>query len=243
MMKKKYFMFVLLLLPALVNAEWELEQSKDGHWISCQNIDQHQLVVSENANEKQFLLILTLQEPVSSAPTSAIFSIDNNRGMEYPLHLLKQRPSGLALKLIFDETEQDKFISQLVAGLKLYVNFGEQQIIDFTLVGFTDVFSNLLIANDIGRLDPAWLQSRGKKKELACYEISELSVQTIQMRRHGRTQTEVLAILTDKTSDTVEDSLPDIISWAYSMPATELPKIPMTQKYSFFKRCMREAKH
>lgn len=235
-------LFIVLFIPALVNAQWVLEQSDDGHWISCQNGQQHQFVVSQSKNEIQFILILDLPTGNLAIPDSALFGIDNNPLINYPLRVLKQRPSSVALQLVLNDTEKDRFIGELVDGLVLHIGFHQYALgIDFPLKGFTNSFSNLLIANDIGLLDPAWLQNRGMNQEMACYEISELSVQSLTARQQGHPASETLIILTEKSTANVEEAVPDIINWAYGIPDAKFPKVPTTKKYGIFKECMLQA--
>jgi len=241
-MYKYFHIFVLLLLPSLTGAEWVLQQSDDGHWITGRNKQQHQLIISQDGRQKQVLLVLSLRHKNFVTPETVNLSIDNNQANEYQLRLLKKRPDGLALQLVLNETEQDQLIGQLVAGLNLQVQFDRQVTTDFALTGFTSTFSDFLIANEIGRLDPLWLQLQNRKKEMVCYEISLAMVRSMEARFEGQSRDAVFAHLSGQMSEEAEAALPDVIVQAFSVPIAELPRIPSTRKYAFFKRCMRRMK-
>lgn len=239
-MNKMYLALVLLLMPSLAGAKWVLHQSDDGHWISGHNPQQHELVLSQSGQNKKILLVFSHKENLlHHIPETALFSTDNNKAIQFPLKLIKQHADGLAMQIVLDKTETRTFINLLVGGATLHVKLEGNINTDFSLIGFTTTFNDFLIANDIGRLDPMWLQYENRVKELLCYEISQAMVSAMGMRRKGKSSSEVYAALSGKLSDDTETALPDVIEQVYSVPIRSLPKIPSTRKYEFFVRCMK----
>ena len=237
-MKRIYLSLSLLLLPALVHAGWILQQSDDGHWVTGQNRNQQQLIISQNGPHKQFLLIITNRKKSQSVPTSASLSVDDKEVAVYTLKLLKSRPDSIALQLVLNQAEEDRLITHLVAGLKLAVQMEQADTINFSLDGFTNTFSDFLIAMDLGRLDPHWLEMQGYRKELTCYEIARAMVAAMSMRIEGKSRAETNIALSEQLSEEAAHALPDILDQTFSVNTKDLPRIPSTRKYVVFKRCM-----
>ena len=257
-MRKCYLILIVSLLPSLAAADWLFQQSEDGNWISTQNSQHHRFIVSGNHQQKRFLLVLSLrsdaaadplhpfrkqppdkQAPVES-PASTIVNIDQDTVGDFSVRRLKQTATELSLQVDVNQEGQQRLIKQLVAGLTLQFSFANQQPISFSLAGFTSALNDFYIASEIGRLDPYWLQLHGKINEQVCYEISLAMVQAMRYRQQGRTRSQVSNALSGKMSDEAENTLPDVIDQVYGIPVDRLPKIPSTEKYSIFKKCMRQ---
>jgi len=234
----RVLLIALFFLPVTVNADWALEQSDEGHWISTKNRAQHQFVASHDQGTTNFLLILTVPESMTTVPSRVNLSIDQGPGIATRLTLLKKRPGNMAFRLELDDTQKDVLIAQLVSGLTLEADFGKQQSTRFSLMGYTAAFSDLLIANEIGWIDPFWLTTNGKQQELACYQMATLSVQAIKSRKRGKNSTDTLSTLSKYENLVIQNALTDIVSWAYKIPEGDLPRIPVSRKYGIFKRCM-----
>jgi len=243
-MNKIYLFCALLLVSTTTRADWFLEQSEDGHWITTysHNNDQQQLIVSKNKKGKQFILILPFNKATSSIPSKAIFTIDNNIEKRYKLKLIKRRENKLALQLIFSNKEQDDFIGKLVIASNLMVSIRGLQDIHFSLLGFTDEFSNLLIASEIGVLNLFWLHGHGKYIEMMCYEAATLTVQAMLARQQGVIEYSTLTILLDNVSTGILNILPDLVSAVYRLSDSQFPQMPIATKYGIFKRCMKSMK-
>ncbi|MDH5444030.1 MAG: hypothetical protein OEY52_00650 [Gammaproteobacteria bacterium] len=239
-MIKNCLLIILLLLPSLAGASWVLQQSDDGHWIYGQNPDQHQLVITQQNKKKQIILILSLGYNYQLVPQTAQFTIDDASANIYLLKVIKKRPDSVALQLVLTDLEQDQLINQLVHGLQLQIQFDQQIRADFSLNGFTNTFSDFLIANDIGRLEPLWLQMQGYRKELTCYEIARAMITAMQMRQKGKNQAQVETELSELMSEEASAAIPDIIDQSFSVSSDKLPRIPSTRKYAFFKHCMQQ---
>ena len=130
----------------------------------------------------------------------------------------------------------------MIAGLKLQVSFGSSAGVklglEFSVIGFTAAYTDLLISNDIGRLDPDWLIEQGKDRELACYYSAILTIQALQARRLGQPAKQIVDSLPRTGLSSVDDRRADIVSQAYRLRYAQIPRNPMADKYKLFKRCM-----
>lgn len=237
----KACVLILLLLPRLVWGEWALVQSGDGHWISNKASEQYQLVVAEQGADIQFLLILATGERTPSVPIAVTIRVDRDQWLQTQIIPLQQRSHGMAFRIDLSEDEKQNTIRRMIAGLKLQLSIGKaasKQILDFSLIGFTAAYTDLLITNDIGRLDPDWLVERGKDRELACYYSSILTVQALRARRRGQSAKQTVDSLPHTGLASVDDKRSDIVSSVYQLPLAQLPRHPMAEKYKLFKRCM-----
>lgn len=238
-MNKVFLYLFLIILPATAWPEWVLHQSKEGHWISGKNKQHHQLIVSRQGVQKQVLLIMSLRHiNYPPVPHTVSFMVDDAEASYYKVKLVKERHENIALQLEMTNSEQDELFNQLVHGLNLKIQLHNKNETTFSLNGFTNTFSDFLIANDVGLLDPHWLQMQGYQTELTCYEIARAMVSAMTMRQMGRSIAEVEHSLAEQLSEQASAALDDIIDQAYSIPQATLPRIPSTRKYAFFKRCL-----
>jgi len=240
----KACVFILLLLPRLVSGEWALGQSGDGHWISDKSSDKpYQLVVAEQGSDIQFLLILASSERKSSEPIAVTVRVDRDEWIQTQIIPLQQRSHGMAFRIDLSEDVKQNTIRRMIAGLNMQLGIGSaanKQILDFSLIGFTAAYTDLLIANEIGRLGTDWLIAQGKDRELACYQRSRLTVQVMQARRRGQSSTQLIETLARTGLASVDDQIDDIVSRVYRLPYAQLPRHAMAEKYNLYKRCMGE---
>lgn len=238
----KIFFLIMLILPRLVWSEWALVQSADGHWISSKDRAQHQLVVARQGDDSQFLLILTTADRRPAETMAISLRIDQDPWLQTQLVPLQQRAHGLAFRIELSQDEKQNTIRRMIAGLKLQLSFGSttsvKQGLDFSVIGFTAAYTDLLISNDLGRLDPDWLVEQGRDRELACYYSSIFTVQALQARRRGQSAKQIVDSLPRTGLASVDDRRADIVSRAYRLPYAQLPRHPMAEKYKLFKRCM-----
>lgn len=226
-------------MPSLAWPSWVLHQSDDGHWISGHNKQKNELVISQTKKNKKILLVFSHDEHIHDIPKRAQFSSDNNQAIQLPLKIIKRHSDGIAMQIDLNKEETKHFINMLISGATLHVTLEGNIKTEFSLMGFTTTFNDFLIANEIGRLDPMWLQYENRMKELVCYEVAQAMVHAMGMRRKGKSSQEVYTTLSGKLSDDSETALPDVIEQVYSVPLNSLPKIPSTRKYEFFTRCMK----
>ncbi len=242
-MIRAFYIIAVMLISEFVCAEdWRLEESSDGHWISNRHSEQHQFIVAGQGESVQFLIILMLTEKSAIVPKQVTTTIDNKPRLTHGLKLLERQPSGLLLRLEFGGEDKELFIEQMVTGLNLSLNFSQEGTeganLVFSLLGFTSVYNELLIANDVGRLNESWMRRKNKNKELVCYKAATLSVEVLKKRIEGQKSEKTLKTIPRSGLAAADDMLPDLVKWAYQIPSADLPVKPSAEKYGVFKRCM-----
>jgi hypothetical protein len=236
---------VLSLASAAVNAQWTLRQSDDGHWITTSTAEGHQLIVAHKATEEtHFLLILAVAKPAPAVPSQVLLTIDRGPPVQTQLKLLEQRPEDRLFRIELSNAQKAVFITRMIAGLNLRLGFGEQAMaennLQFSLLGFTAAFNDLLIADRVGRLDPAWLIERNRERELGCYYTANLFVAAMQERIGGHSEAETLQSLPRSGHEAVDEMIPTIVSQVYAVPASQLPIEPRGDKFAIFEQCMNQ---
>lgn len=244
-MQRICIVITLLLLPAMASAEWTLRQSADGHWISTSTAAGHQLIVAHNqAEETHFLLVLEIAKPAPPVPTQISLAVDRGPVVQTRLTLLEQRPANRLFRIQLSDEEKKAFITRMIAGLTLRLWFGERTAIrdtlQFSLLGFTAAFNDLLIADRIGRLDPAWLIEQHRERELGCYYTANLFVAAMQERIRGRSAAQAISSLPRSGQESVDTMIPRIVSQVYAVPRAKLPIEPRGDKFAIFQECMEQ---
>lgn len=233
----------LLLLSAAVHAQWTLRQTDDGHWITTRTAEGHQLIVAHNrAEETHFLLVLEVSEPVPALPSQLLLSVDRGPVSEAGLALLERRPTSRLFRIELSTELKKVFITRMIAGLTLRLWFGDRAVgkddLQFSLVGFTAAFNDLLIADRVGRLDPAWLIERHRDRELGCYYTANLFVAAMQERLRGSSAAQARESLPRSGQAAVDETIPDIVAQVYAVPLSQLPIDPRGDKFAIFEECM-----
>ncbi|MFQ5643628.1 MAG: hypothetical protein ACE5FQ_08005, partial [Thiogranum sp.] len=190
-MYRIWIAIALLLLSAGTRAEWTLRQTGDGHWITTVTPEGHQFIVTHNqAEETTFLLVVQIGKQAPPLPLRVALAVDHGPASEAVLALLERRPDSRLFRIELSDAEKKIYITRMIAGLTLRIRFGEQASgkndLTFSLTGFTAAFNDLLIADRVGRLDPAWLIERHRERELGCYYTANLFVAAMQERIRGR---------------------------------------------------------
>jgi len=244
-MHKIWIAITLLLLHAAAHAEWTLRQTDDGHWITTATQEGHQLIVTHNrAEETNFMLVLEISEPAPPLPSQVALSVDRGPVSEAVLALLERRPTSRLFRIELSNEEKKVYLTRMIAGITLHLWFGEQargkSNLQFSLLGFTAIFNELLIADRIGRLDPVWLVERNRQRELGCYYTANLFVAAMQERIRGRSAAQARVTLPRTGQASVDEMIPDIISQVYAVPASELPIEPRADKFAIFEECMEQ---
>jgi len=233
----------LLLLSAATHADWTLRQTGDGHWITTVTREGHQFIVTHNqAEETSFLLVVQVDRQAPSLPLRVSLAVDQGPVTEAVLALLEQRPDSRLFRIELSDEEKQTYITRMIAGLDLRVWFGKRTRgkggLTFSLEGFTAAFNDLLIADRVGRLDPAWLIERHREQELGCYYTANLFVAAMQERIRGRSEIQARESLPRSGQPEVDDMIPDIVSQVYAVPVEHLPIDPRGDKYAIFEECM-----
>jgi len=234
---------ILLIISGTVSAtDWKLVSSNDGFWIKTSNQNQHELLLAYQKDKPQFLLILKTAGPSPNKAIPIKIKIDKGPRENSELNLLEKRPEQSIFRIEVHENNQKTTISRMIAGLNLsiYFNSGinKNKSISFSLKGFTVAFNDLLIGNEIGSLDPAWLIKHRKDRELYCLMTTNISIQAMQYRIKGKKYADTLHLIPQTQYSLINDSLAEIISQVYNIPYKNLPYEPRAEKYLIFSRCM-----
>lgn len=229
-------------MTELVWAKWQLEQTKDGNWISMKTAAGHQLIVSENKEIAQFLLILQVPQNAPQVPLEAELRIDEEDSIKTQLKLLQKQPYAMAFRIMVASHEEPLFIKGMIAGLQLEIVFGKSKdalhSLHFPLIGYTDAYTDLQIANDVEQLDLQWLNDNGKQKELHCYLKAKLYTLALRERMQGKSSKQVRVILPTVGIEEVDSDTDKMLASAFSLPAKELPRHSSARKYTIFNACM-----
>ncbi|HHJ15243.1 MAG TPA: hypothetical protein ENJ80_00940 [Gammaproteobacteria bacterium] len=242
-MYRIWIAITLLLLSAATHADWTLRQTEDGHWITTVTPEGHQFIVTHNQSEEtSFLMVVQVDRQAPPLPLRVSLAVDHGPATEAVLALLERKPDSRLFRIELSDEEKKTFITRMIAGLDLRVWFGERatgkNTLKFSLTGFTAAFNDLLIADRVGRLDPAWLIERHRERELGCYYTANLFVAAMQERIRGRSEIQARESLPRSGQPEVDEMIPDIVSQVYAVPAAHLPIDPRGDKYAIFEECM-----
>jgi len=235
--------FILaMIMPEFVWAKWQLEQTQDGNWISMKTAAGHQLIVSEDKQKTQFLLILEVPQNAPQVPLEAELRIDNSDTIKTQLKLLQKQPYAMAFRIMVASHEEPVFVAGMIDGLELEIIFGKEKdalhSLHFSLLGYTDAYTDLQIANDIERLDLQWLSENGKHKELNCYLKAKLFTLALRERMQGKSYKQVRVILPNVGIKEVDSDTDKILASTFKLPTKELPRHSSAKKYTIFNACM-----
>ena len=224
------------------NSDWKLISSNDGFWIKTNNHDQHELLLTYEKNQPQFLLILKTDSPPPDKPIPVKIQIDKGPREDSKLILLENRPEQSIFRIEINNRKKNNYVARMISGLNwsIYFNSGlnKKRSISFSLKGFTVAFNDLLISNEIGSLDPAWLIQHRKDRELYCLLTTNISIQAMQYRIQGKSYAKTLALIPESNYSIIDHNLGEIIHQVYKLPSKNLPYEPRAEKYLMFSRCM-----
>jgi len=242
---KQFSIFILLLLFSCAGntACWELVSSDDGFWIKTTNDDQHALLVAYRDAKPQLLLILNTVSPEPDQSIPAKIKIDRGTWLQSSLIPLEKRSGQIIFRLETGSKLKDELISRLIAGINLSVHFNfdphKNTTIVFSLHGFTVAFNDLLIANEIGSLDHAWLFKHRKDRELYCLLTTNISLRAMEYRLQNKSYAQTLTLIPKTQHSIIDQNFDEIIEQVYQLPYNDLPYVPRAEKYLMFSRCMK----
>ncbi|MCK4704455.1 MAG: hypothetical protein KAT90_03150 [Gammaproteobacteria bacterium] len=240
-MNKYALLIALALCYGISHAgNWELIPSRDAYWIKTHNPQQHDLLLAYNQKQPQFLLILATNSPPPDEPMPVQIQIDDGRKETAQLIFLKQQKGEIIFRLKVPEVDKQAYIDRMIAGFKFTI-YPEEETIDaisFSLQGFTLNLNELMIANDIGQLDPQWLLKNNKTRELFCYLSSDITIQAIRYRRRGISLSEAVQSISATGILLVDHERENIIKRVYNIQRNQLTDKPEHHKYRNFKTCM-----
>jgi len=260
-MRKYATGFLLLLFAGTVLAgssaadNWTLVSSKDAYWIKTVSADSHELLVAYHEDAAQFLLILKTDSPAPDKTLPVSIQIDRGPKQGGHLRLLEKRPEQSIFRLEVDEADKANYLAQMIAGLKMTIHFdfirkqhssrgsAFSKNVSFSLMGFTVALNDLLIANDIGSLNPEWLMRHNKDRELYCLLTTNVSIKAMQYRLDGEDYNNVLHLVPETGYSIIDHNLGEIIEQVYRIPQGDLPYVPRAEKYLMFANCMKQPFH
>jgi len=238
--------YLILLISCNISQadSWKIVPSSDTYWLKTINQEKHELLIAYNDDAPHFLLIVTTDSPPPDKPIPIWLKIDRGQRQESQLYFLKQHTEQSIFRIEINKNLKNDYIARMIAGLKWSIFFDQNapqnRAITFSLTGFTVAFNNLLIANDIGTLDPNQLKISKKNNELFCYITSNLTVEALGHRLKGDTLNETLRNTKKTGYSGIDMHLPDIINQVYNIPENKLTSAPGAEKYIIFKRCMKK---
>jgi len=251
------FILYLLIGPVMAGDNsadsWSLVSSNDAFWLKIVNSSQHELLVAYHEDSPQFLLILKTDSSLPDKTLPVSIRIDRGPKQSGKLRLLEGRPEQSILRLEIDDVEKNNYLSQMINGLTLSIYFDfasnkntgaeavETKSTSFTLKGFTVAFNELLIANEIGSLDPAWLMRHNKDRELYCLMTTNISIEAMQYRLKNKSYKDVLHLIKKTGYTIIDHNLSEIIGQVYKIPSQDLPYVPRAEKYLIFSNCMEQS--
>lgn len=244
-MSRHFIVLLLLTLSSPGNANsWEIVPSVDAYWIKTNSQDQHQLVVIRKDHVSWFMLILATDSPPPGEDIPVKIKFDRSPPETVHLKFMDNRPEQSIFRIELSEQQKEIYISRMITGLKMTISFDKKvkgnREISFSLKGFTVALNDLLIADDIGSLDPSWLHEKHKDHELFCYLTSAISVKVMQQRIEGYNFSDSLHSIKQTGYSMIDNNLSSIISQIYNIPQNNLPSEPKAEKYMIFRRCMKQ---
>jgi len=242
---KQISIFILLLLFSCAGhtADWKLVSSNDGFWIKTTNNEQHELLLAYKGNKPQLLLILNTDSPEPRKFIPVKIKIDRGTWLQNKLIPLEKRSEQIIFRLETGSSLKDELISRMIAGISWSVIFNfannKNKTIVFSLHGFTVAFNDLLIANEIGSLEPAWLFKHRKDRELYCLLTTNISILAIEYRLKNTSYAKTLTLIPKTQYPIIDHNFGEIINQVYQLPYDDLPYVPRAEKYLMFSRCMK----
>jgi len=243
---KQFSIFILLLLFSYAGnaADWTLVPSNDGYWIKTSNNEKHELLLAYKDNKPHFLLILNTDSPEPDRPIPVKIKIDKGAWIQSKLNPLNKRSEQIIFRIEVDSNSEFGLISRMIAGIQWSVNFNsgpnKNKPVVFSLLGFTVAFNDLLIANEIGSLEQAWLIKHRKDRELYCLLTTNISIQAIEHRLQGKSYAKTLTSIPKTQYSIIDEQFGEIINQVYQLPKKDLPYVPRAEKHLMFSRCMKK---
>ncbi len=227
---------------------WTLVSSNGAYWIKTVNADQHELLVAYYEEAAQILLILKTDSPPPDKTLPVKIRIDRGPKESGWLTFLEKRPDQSIVRIELNDEQKHSYLSQMIAGLTMTIYFDFQvsggktisKKVPFSLKGFTVALNDLLIANEIGSLDPGWLLKHKKDRELYCLLTTNISIQAMQYRLKGESYKNVLHLIPQTGYSFIDHNFGELVEQVYNIPKKQLPYVPRAEKYLMFSHCMEQ---
>lgn len=219
--------------------QWQLEKNGEDYQISIQSNQGDRLILNHEGEDTRFIINVPSKhkQPDSRQMLQRWFDKDHSI-IESEI----SRIDRYTYQIKLSKSQKNDFIQKMINYVDLYIRYpiGEHSYreVRFSLIGFTAVLNDMLIAHEIGHLDPEWLNENHKTRELMCYYAANFSVLAMLHRRQGLSYRQSLKKFKSQYADALNDVISDIVKQVYNMPAARLPRDPRGDKYGIFKRCM-----
>jgi len=238
---KGILLFVGLLLPGLVSAQWRFIPVDDGYAIGTTNRDGDQLVLVRAQDDLEFLLTPAGHRARPDTSQKLLVWVDGSQRVTTSLQRVGQDKETI-LRVEFTPQQKVTFVKRMIEGLTFGVVFEDRErkvtTVRFSLIGFTAAINDLLIASEIGTLDLERLWESHKEKELLCYFTATTAVRAMLHRKDGRSQEQCLGAIGRTGIDMLNEAIPKIVARVYQVPEAQVPLDPRGDKYGIFKDCM-----
>jgi len=220
-------------------SQWKLEKHDDHYQIFIATAQQDRLVLSHEGEDTHFILHTASDQAQPDSEQHLQIWFDNDTGItEVTMTRLKK----LTYQINLDHEQKKKFLRQMINKITFHIRYllkeHDYRHLSFSLLGFTAVLNDLLIAHEIGHLDPEWLNENHKTQELMCFYAANFSVLSILHRKNGLTAKQSISRIKQQYTTVLDELIMDIVRQVYNMPRTKLPRDPRGDKFGIFQRCM-----
>lgn len=220
-------------------SQWKLEMHNEQYQISIQGKQADRLILSHDGENTRFVLLTAAGQDQPDNRQILQLRFDNETSIiETGLSRLDRRTYLIQLSGM----QKNEILKQMINRINLQMRYQVKEHIyreiSFSLLGFTAVLNDFLIAHEIGRLDPEWLNENHKMRELMCYYAANFSVLSMLHRKNGLAYKQSLSRLKKRYTDELDEVITDIVRQVYAMPRSSLPHDPRGDKFGIFQRCM-----
>lgn len=150
-MNKALLLLALMLGVGTANADWELQQTRDGNWITTSAGGGNQLIVGDAPESIHFLLALSINSEEPPLLEQAFLTIDRFDPEPVQLRLLEKRPESRLFRIDLTGGHNDRLVRRMIAGLVLRFGYASedniQNFVQFSLLGFTAAWKDLRAVN------------------------------------------------------------------------------------------------
>lgn len=223
----------------VIAKQWKLEKHADQYQISIEASQGERLIVSHQGENSRFILQTSAKQQQPDDRQLLQFWFDNETSI---VETGLTRLDKLTYLIQLSDSQKTDFLKRMINHIDLKMRYvvKEQTYheITFSLLGFTAVLNDLLIAHEIGHLDPEWLNENHKTQELMCYYAANFSVLAMLYRKQGLSDQQSINKMKKQYTEALEELITDIVLQVYRMPRSKLPRDPRGDKFGLFKRCM-----
>ncbi|UCE89905.1 MAG: hypothetical protein JSW10_03510 [Pseudomonadota bacterium] len=221
--------------------DWSVTTVKGEHWIVTENDQRDQLAVLRSERSR-ILVVLESARARPNLKEPVRVWVDGSDPVSTMLRREAAWTAARAHSLDFDPDQEVYFMRRMIAGIRLYKEYRDEADmpvqVNFSLMGFTASLNDLLIAEELGTLDPERLAETDREKELMCLYAANISVTAMRDRKQGRSHEEALARVKKTGITTLDEAATNIVAGVYQLPESDIPREPRGDKYGIFRRCM-----